>query len=149
MEHHPRLNQSDLIIRKPKIILGSFPPWSLTEPDFEKFETLTQKEFERINNRDFPFFYGSYVNRFWNWYQKFIDEAISKEDIDSIQKSLKEKSIGITDVIISCTRKDRSALDKHLTNRTYNHQFFKYPKKGETIKILCTSKGVMNEMLLN
>lgn len=149
MEFHPRLNLSNLRIKESRIILGSFPTWSLTDCDPEKDETSEQKKLERIKNGDIPFYYGSSINRFWNWYKIYVDESISIEDIISIKASLVKKSIGITDVIISCSRKNRSALDKHLTKRTYNHQFFGYPKRDETIKILCTSKGVMNEMLLN
>lgn len=143
MEYHPRIDILNPLVKESKIILGSFPTWCLTKPD------NNQKKAERIKNGDISFFYGSSVNRFWFWYQKNLDQSISKANITSIQKSLNEQSIAITDVIISCTRKDRSALDKHLTNRTYNYQFFEYPKKGKTIKIICTSKGVMNEMLLS
>ncbi len=95
------------------------------------------------------FFFGSNINRFWKWYQEFVDDQITETNITCITKSLENNSIGITDVIFSCSRKDKSASDKHLTNKIYNHQFFVYPSKGESLKILCTSKGVMNEMLLN
>lgn len=143
MEHHPRIDISNPLIKESKIILGSFPTWSLTKPD------TNQKRIDRSKNGDIKYFYGSSKNRFWTWYQKFVDASVLKEDLDSIQKSLSENSIGITDAIISCVRKDKSALDKHLTRRTYNHQFFKLPNTNETLKFLCTSKGVMNEMLLN
>jgi hypothetical protein len=129
--------------------LGSFPTWSLTTPDNDKNETYKQKELERIRNKDVEFFYGSSINRFWNWYKTFVDPKIERENIKTIIESLELNSIGITDVIFSCERANKSALDKHLTNRIYNHQFFNYPSKGETVKILCTSKGVMNEMLFN
>lgn len=149
MENHPRINSSNLIIQKSKIILGSFPTWALSGPDFEKQESVKVKELERKKNEELKYFYGSSINRFWGWYENYIDHHISKDDIISIQNSLNENAIGITDVILSCSRKGKSALDKNLTNRIYNHQFFKYPKQGHSIKIICTSKGVMNEMLLS
>jgi len=149
MEIHPRIDRSNLIIDLPKIILGSFPTWTLTDPDLEKNESFEEKILERNKNGDFPFFYGSSINKFWQWYQVFIDPNISRKNIDSIKKSLLSNSIGITDVIISCSRRNRSALDHHLTKRSYNHDFLKKPKAGEKVKILCTSKGVMNNMLLN
>lgn len=149
MEHHPRTKISKPVIDNQRIILGSFPTWSLTDPDPEKNENLSQKEEARKKNGDVQFYYGSSINRFWNWYKKYIDSSAVKGNLDTIQNSLLKNDIGITDVIISCSRKNKSALDKHLTKRTYNHQFFNYPKKGETLKILCTSKGVLNEMLLN
>jgi hypothetical protein len=147
MEFHPRVYITDHPLSNSKIILGSFPTWSLTSSNDEELNAL--KNSEKIKNGDIQFYYGSSNNRFWTWYQTFFDSKISLGDIDSLKNSLEKNSIGITDTIISCIRKNRSALDKHLTERTYNHVFFQYPTKGQTIKILCSSKGVLNEMLLN
>ncbi len=147
MEIHPRINLSNPVLKQSKIILGSFPTWSLSASQTN--EIKLEKENARIENNDIPFFFGSSVNRFWAWYNKYVDNEVSIKNINSLEKSLKSNSIGITDLIFSCHRKDKSSLDKHLTKRTYNHNFFEYPKKEETLKILCTSKGVMNEMLLN
>lgn len=149
MESHPRINITNSQLSEGKIILGSFPTWALTPPDKDKKETTEEKELQRIKNNDLNYFYGSSNNHFWNWYSEFVDTTISKENVESIQKSLIQNKIGITDVIFQCTRKNRSSLDKHLTDRIYNHSFFRYPEKEERIKILCTSKGVMNDMLLN
>ncbi|MBK9636719.1 MAG: hypothetical protein IPO63_02480 [Bacteroidetes bacterium] len=149
IELHPRINVENPILTNNKIILGSFPTWTLTDSQPPNKKLIILKNIERINNGDIPFFYGSSSNQFWIWYQLFIDQNISIKNIAEIERSLMENSISITDVIISCERKEKSSLDKHLTNRTYNHSFFRYPTYGETIKILCTSKGVMNEMLLN
>lgn len=146
MEYNPRLDPKNLLLKENKIILGSFPTWTLTGPDIEKQENLEEKEKVRKKKNDLPFFFGSSNNQFWNWYKEYVDDQVCKQDIQSIQESLKKNQIGITDVIMQCSRKERSSLDKHLTKRTYNHSFF---NKNETIKILCTSKGVMNEMLLN
>jgi hypothetical protein len=149
MEIHPRIRKVDKALTEKKIILGSFPTWTLTAPDEEKGETLEEKEFQRNKNNDLPFFYGSSINKFWIWYENFIDSTITKENIKGIKKSLRRNGMGITDVIFECSRKNRSSLDSALSNRIYNHNFFKYPKFDENLKILCTSKGVMNDMLLN
>ena len=121
MEQHPRLDLSKLPLSESKIILGSFPTWTLTEPDPERIDGTYEKELERKRNGDMPFFYGSSSNRFWSWYKIHVDENILLESIISIQNSLKKNRIGITDMIISCERKNKSALDKHLINRTYNY----------------------------
>jgi hypothetical protein len=149
MEVHPRVNSLNQKNYERRIILGSFPTWALTACDPEKNETELQKEQTRKKNNDQLYFYGSSRNLFWSWYQEFIDPTISINTPISIDESLKSKSIAITDVILQCKRIGKSSLDKHLKERIYNHQFFDYPGKGEVLKILCTSKGVMNEMLLN
>lgn len=145
MEFHPRINVSNFPLQESKIVLGSFPTWSLARSDKgDENERLHAREI----NGDFDFFYGSSKNRFWAWYKKYLDNSIIINDRTSIISSLTKNCIGITDAIVSCSRKNKSSLDKHLSNRKYNHIFFRRPLKGESIKILCTSKGVMNEMLL-
>ncbi|MDB5285263.1 MAG: hypothetical protein JWR05_212 [Mucilaginibacter sp.] len=148
MEKHPRLDITNLKIQKERIILGSFPTWSLTLGTDDNDDVKSEKLELQNKFGDIPFFYGSSTNKFWNWYKTYLDNEINLNEIDSIKASLERNGIGITDVIISCQRKNRSALDKHLTERFYNHNFFNYPKTGERLKILCTSKGVMNDMLL-
>ncbi len=146
-EFNPRISISDPVLQQSKIIVGSFPTWSLSNS--KKTKINKEKDSARIKNNEMPFFFGSSSNKFWDWYNIYFDGGIIKNDINSIQASLKIKAIGITDLIISCNRKDKSALDKHLTKRIYNHNFFTYPKEGEKLKILCTSKGLMNDILLN
>lgn len=149
IEYHPRINGNHDILVSNKIILGSFPTWSLTINYEQEKAIAIEKEANRLSNGDIQYFYGSRNNKFWNWYQKYIDKSIDINNIESISRSLFKNQIGITDVILSCVRKGKSALDKDLSKRNYNHSFFQYPNQNETIKILCTSKGVMNEMLLN
>ncbi|WP_343604340.1 hypothetical protein [Fluviicola sp.] len=148
MELHPRLDLTDLPLKQQKIILGSFPVWSHTISEPSNITEEIDKKKNRLERGDIDFFFGSTKNNFWKWYRSFVDLGIQIGDIDSIKGSLVTNKIGITDLIIQCKRKDKSALDKHLTDRVYNYMFFDYPQKDETIKILCTSKGLMNEMLL-
>src|SRR4051812_8244570 len=105
MEFHPRINVKNPILTNKKIILGSFPTWTLTDSDDELVST--QKLSERAKNGDIPFFYGSATNKFWGWYQLYVDSKISVKNITEIEASLMRNSMGITDVIISCLRKDR------------------------------------------
>lgn len=149
MEYHPRINEKQDPLGTNKIILGSFPVWTLTSPDIEKNETFEDKERQRVLNKDYSYFYGSASNQFWDWYKRYIDDRVDRTNIFGIQKSLIKNGIGITDMIFSCSRKNKSALDKNLTSRKYNQSFFIYPHPNETLKIFCTSKGVLNEMLLN
>lgn len=148
-EFHPWVNIHTPVLMLPKIILGSFPIWSLTKHELDRNDQSHFVSSRIKKNGEFPFFYGSTVNRFWSWYQTYIDGDIELLNKDSILSSLKTNQIGITDAILSCTRRGQSALDKDLSKRFYNHQFFTYPQPGDITKILCTSKGVMNEMLLN
>lgn len=149
MEHHPRLDRQNLKINHAKIILGSFPIWSLTKHTDEAGNLIDTAFGAEGNTGEFPFFYGSSSNLLWKWYREYLDPEIVLLDVESIQHSLTKNKIGITDVILSCKRKGKSALDKDLFQRVYNYHFFNYPKVGEVLKILCTSKGVMNEMLLS
>ena len=149
MEHHPRLNFENLKITQEKIILGSFPTWSLSDLTNCSPEVIYEKSEIRKNKGEFPFFYGSSTNLFWRWYKLFVDLELECTNISAIITSLEQHKIGITDVIKSCDRKGRSALDHHLINRTYNQNFFVYPSLGGCLKILCTSKGVLNQMLLS
>jgi hypothetical protein len=141
MEFHPRINIHNPQLKASRIILGSFPTYPYT---FKSEEDAIQS----AEKQDLSFFYGSERNQFWNWYRDYVDETTDKSSVQSLRKSLEKHGIGITDTIYSCIRKGHSALDAHLTQRVYNYNFFHKPAKGEILKILCTSKGVMNEMLL-
>lgn len=148
-EFHPWINIETPATQQPRIILGSFPIWSLTkhEMDVDDQPHFVSSRIKKTG--EFPFFYGSTVNRFWSWYRTYLDGKIELLNKESILFSLRKNQIAITDSILSCDRKEKSALDKDLSNRVYNHKFFSYPPYGEVTKILCTSKGVMNEMLLH
>lgn len=148
MEYHPRLNRENLKIHEHRIILGSFPIWSLVQSTNNLRKGNDLEKNMKIKKGEFPFFYGSSTNQFWIWYKQFVDEKIVLLDVESIKNSLNKNNIGITDIILRCKRKGISALDKDLSKREYNFDFLLYPKVGEITKILCTSKGVMNEMLL-
>jgi hypothetical protein len=146
MEYHPRVSLSDQPLLQTKIILGSFPTWSLARSKDVMDNQRRTDQKEMCGELDF--FYGSSSNHFWSWYRKFFDQSIKVDDIKSIKSSLEEHEVGITDMILSCQRKGTSALDKHLTQRIYNYSFLGTEKNKGVVKILCTSKAVMNQMLL-
>jgi len=145
-EINPRLNRNRILNYK-KIILGSFPTWSLSL-DKGKKEILLRNSI-KTKNGDFDFYFGSSRNLFWKWYSQSVDSEVQIKNTESLKQSLNNNFIGITDIIYSCDRKGKSSFDKDLTNRTYNHKFFNYPQPYEKLKILCTSKGLLNNMLLN
>lgn len=121
-----------------KLILGSFPVYSITLPD------SADKERIRKSDGTVPFFYGSCFSSFWGLYHLYIDNGLQipiKPEL-AIQ-SLKNNMISISDVISECKRNGKSALDKDLTKRVYNiEMLIEYLESGVN-KILCTSKGVM------
>ncbi len=131
-----------------RIILGSFPTWTLTTADKSKGESGEGKLIERRKNGDLQFYYGSSKNVFWNWYSAFVDNSVQPSDLIAIKRSLEKNEIGITNIITSAKRKGKSSFDYDLSDRTYNFNFFKYPGINENLRILCTSKAVLNEMLL-
>lgn len=141
MEFHPRIDIERPQLAESRIILGSFPTFPYTLKG-------NPKPMATDNQQKPAFFYGSERNRFWHWYREFIDHESEKAAVESLLHSLKRHQIGITDAIYSCERKGQSSSDTDLTKRVYNHRFFRTPATGETIRILCTSKGVMNNMLL-
>jgi len=91
MELNPRIKISDSKLKESKIILGSFPTWSLSIS--EDKEINKEKERARIENKEVPFFFGSSINKFWNWYNKYVDNKVVKNDVKSIKNSLKTNKI--------------------------------------------------------
>lgn len=146
MDVHPVISENTEKIDQFKIILGSFPTWSICSTNNSLDQSKRNQE--RIEKGEIQYHYGSKSNLFWSWYKHFVDPTISLKNVISIKSSLSKNDIGITDMILRCERKGKSALDKHLTSRKYNDGFFALPEEGSTLKILCTSKGVMNDMFL-
>lgn len=145
MEYHPRVNALDFPFKSTKIILGSFPTWSLANSVNEDNHA---RRLHMIKNSEIEYFYGSVKNKFWFWYSRYVDFNVVINP-QSLSESLNKHKIAITDMIISCKRKNKSSLDKHLTNRVYNYSFLETPTTQNRIKIICTSKAVLNEMLLS
>ena len=136
-ETHPFL-EFGKVPNATKLILGSFPVYSITLPDSEDKQRI------RKSDGTVQFFYGSCHSSFWGLYHLYIDNGLQipiKPEL-AVQ-SLENNNISISDLISECKRNGKSALDKDLTKCVYNIEMLnEYLESGVT-KILCTSKGVM------
>lgn len=136
-ETHPFLHLGK-IPNASRLILGSFPVYSITLPD------NVEKQKIRKSDGTVQFFYGSCRSSFWELYQLYIDSGlhipITPEDA---LLSLIKNQIAMSDIIIECEREGKSALDKDLKKRTYNIEMINQYLDSGVTKILCTSKGVM------
>ncbi len=136
-ETHPFL-ELDKINGTTKLILDSFPVFGITNPDSEEKQKI------RTSDGTVRFFYGSCKSSFWSLYHLHIDRSlIIPINVDKAIESLKNNSIAMLDIIKSCERKGMSALDSDLKKREYNSGMIEDFIKNGGIKILCTSKGVM------
>lgn len=135
VEFHPS-QDIDFRTQAARIVLGSFPPYKFTRKS--EAESIEQE----IRSRHF---YGNKVNQFWKWYREFVDPALDPGDIEGRNESLGRYDIDVADVIYSCDRKGQSASDNDLSNRCYHLDFLDF-SRNNVVRLLCTSKGVMNEM---
>jgi hypothetical protein len=139
-EIHPYLNEGKIEGAK-RLILGSFPVYPCTDPDSH------EKENQRQRDRTVRFFYGSYRSRFWGLYHKYIDAKVTIPlDKKIAIKSLEQNKIAVSDIIKSCYRKGNSASDSGLVNIEYNTLMIQEMINSGVTKILCTSKGVMENL---
>jgi G:T/U-mismatch repair DNA glycosylase len=136
-ETHPFL-EFGKVPNATKLILGSFPVYSITLPDSEDKQRI------RKSDGTVQFFYGSCHSSFWGLYHLYIDNGLQipiKPEL-AVQ-SLENNNISISDLISECKRNGKSASDKDLTKCVYNIEMLnEYLESGVT-KILCTSKRVM------
>lgn len=101
---------------------------------------------QRIRKSDgtVPFFYGSCHSSFCGLYHLYIDSGLQipiKSEL-AIQ-SLTNNDISISDIISSCERNGKSALDKDLIKRVYIFEMLNENLESGVTKVLGTSKGVM------
>ncbi len=106
------------------LIIGSFPGKDSTQ-----------------QHKEGDWYYGAKRNQFWTIIEKVYGITLSTKQ----QKTdlFSRLQIGLTDVILSCVRKENKNTDNNLINRTYNIETVlnildNYPIK----KILFTGKGV-------
>lgn len=140
IENHPYLKEGN-IKGSTKLILGSFPVFACTDPD--------SNEKLRIRNTDgtVRFFYGSCKNKFWGLYHQHIDAEVTVPVRKTAALgSLRKNKIAISDVIISCRRRGKSALDTDLFDKKYNVEMIQQMIHNGVSKVLCTSKGVLFDL---
>lgn len=136
-ETHPFLDLGN-IPNATKLILGSFPVYSITMPDSEDKQRI------RKSDGTVPFFYGSCKSSFWALYHLYIDNDLQIPiTSEEALKSLLKNEISISDMILECERKGRSSLDSDLSKLVYNTEMMNEFLNSGVTKILCTSKGVM------
>lgn len=93
-----------------KLIIGTIPPHRFCVPN-------------KLSEKDVPFYYGSRDNYFWdlisNIYQTNLSPLNTMEAILKRTNFLKKHNIGITDIIKSCSRKNKSSSDANLMDIVY------------------------------
>lgn len=140
IENHPYLNQG-IINNSKGLILGSFPVWQCTNPDSKE---KTEKREKTGSHR---FFYGSSQNLFWKLYSKYLSPLDNNYTKQNILDSLNKEKISISDLIVSASRyPHKSSLDNSLKQKTYNIDGICSLIKNGVCRILCTSKGVLDDL---
>ncbi|MBC7711849.1 MAG: hypothetical protein H7177_00820 [Rhizobacter sp.] len=116
-----------------KIIIGNFPIGKFTNP---------QRHHEKKEN-EIEFYYGGVTNKLW----RLIGECfnLKLDSVRSIKSFLTEHHIAIADILLSCRRKNGSALDSALYDKTYNHELEKIIRKKNFSELIFTSKHVYQE----
>lgn len=140
IETHPYLHQGE-ISGASKLILGSFPVYECTDQDGESKQKTRQKE------GTIRFFYGSSRSKLWELYGKTIDSDIpSDPNPNQILQSLAKSRIAVSDTIYSCERHLVSSEDSKLIRRIYNRDGVQKLIQDGVRRIVCTSKGVLNDL---
>lgn len=137
IESHPFLELGEAIPTS-RMIVGTFPIYSLTKPETEHKIQLQQRG-------DLSFFYGSKRNKLWSWYKEYVDKAVEIESPQSILSSLQNKGIAISDVIMECSRINESFEDSKLKNVQWNLNLCAIIE-SRIDKIICTSKSTLGAM---
>lgn len=111
------------------LILGSFPG----------------KESTQLK-RDNDWFYGASRNQFWRILEIIFGRDLSRKE--DKQQLFNENKIAITDIVLSCVRRDNKNSDDNLIDKEYNQKAIKEIIAANQVgKILFTSKGVQKEFL--
>jgi len=136
-ETHPFLELGK-VPNATKLILGSFPVYSITLPDTEEKLKIRKSEGTA------QFFYGSSRSSFWRLYHLYIDNGLQIPFLLSdTLSSLSKNHIAISDMIFECERNGKSALDSDLKKRVYNTNMVNEYLDAGVTNVLTTSKGVM------
>lgn len=140
IETHPYLTQGEMK-GSIKLILGSFPVYECTDYDNQL------KQSNRAREGTIRFFYGSVDSKLWGLYKKSIDDLIElSPNPSTILESLSKRKIAISDIIKSCERHEYSSEDSKLIRKNYNVNGLQNLIQSGVKKILCTSKGVLNDL---
>ncbi len=138
IEQHPFLQMGESI-QASRMIIGTFPIYSLTNP------RTTYKNQLRKQRGDMSFFYGSQANYFWSWYKQHLDTEVKIQKPNLIIHSLQTKNISISDVIKECSRIEESFEDSNLRNIKWNLKLDSLIEE-KISKVICTSKSASGAM---
>ncbi len=106
----------------------------------------------KIGDKDFCassslIFYGSRHSKLWKLYHAHVDPTLLLPiNRDAAIASLSERGIAMSDTILSAERKERSASDNDLRNQVWNTNGLRRLLNLGVIKVLCTSKGVLQSL---
>jgi G:T/U-mismatch repair DNA glycosylase len=106
-----------------KLIIGSFPPNKMVLVNGEK--TMYLDGVEKVIDRNtikFDFFYGSEQNIFWELFINSLNLNLDLTNIDELKKWLKKNKWGVTDIVLTTTRKKDSPSDSHLVPKKWNKE---------------------------
>jgi hypoxanthine-DNA glycosylase len=114
-----------------KLILGSFPGKESTQN-------------KRVND----WFYCASRNQFWKILEIVFEKDLSNKN--DKQELFIDNKLAITDILLSCERRDNKNADKNLINKEYNKDVItEILTRNEIRKILFTSKNVHREFVDN
>jgi len=109
IEWHPYINDSSLNERI--LLLGTFPPPSYLIPKYGWDENPKLKLIKIGSKPEVDYFYGN-MSSLWKILNIDIDGLDNLKKRDKIIKELKNKGIGISDIILACQRKHLSNSEK-------------------------------------
>ena len=136
-----------------KLIVGSFPPNKMVFAEGVEIKYLDGvNKINKRHNKRFDFFYGSKNNGFWELFITSLNLVIDPDDIMGLKKWLKLNKWGVTDIILTTTRKKDSPSDTDLVPKVWNTDIIEKTIKNNKIQsIYFTSKWVRNhfERIIN
>ena len=112
------------------MIIGTFPIGKFSNP-------LRKNE---IKNHEIDFFFGGEKNLLW----KLLGDTFGKK-LDTREKIigfLKQKKLGVGDVISSCVRRNGGGADSDLKDIEWNHSLLKTLEDNKIKKIFFTGRHV-------
>ncbi len=112
------------------MIIGSFPIGKFSDPD-RKGE---------IKETEIDFYFGGERNLLWKILSLVFDRPLTNKK--SIQNFLREKGIGIGDVIKSCVRREGRASDTDLIEIEWNLELLEQIRRHKIQKVYFTSQQV-------
>ena len=131
VEHHPY--RPFIPKGAKKLIVGNFPIGKFSNPE----------RVHEIKKNDIKFYYGGASNKLW----RLLGLVFSTElnTVTQIKAFLAAHHFAVADIILSCRRKNGSALDTALYDKTYNWELRDIIEKYSFEELIFTSRHVYTE----